>query len=91
MKMKALILILGLCFSWSAFAQDAEEGDVPMPGASEPAAAAPIVAEESKKPKRTAQKKEAADGTQAPNRFKEDPVIQSRYRAGGQPLEVDPD
>lgn len=32
-----------------------------------------------------------AEGTQAANRFAEDPVIKSQYRQDGKPLEVDPD
>lgn len=32
-----------------------------------------------------------AEGTQARNRFEEDPVIKSRYQLGGESLEVDPD
>ncbi|OFZ83205.1 MAG: hypothetical protein A2583_01985 [Bdellovibrionales bacterium RIFOXYD1_FULL_53_11] len=42
-----------------------------------------------KKVKRRVEKE--AEGTKAANRFEADPVIKSRYRHGGEPLEVDPD
>jgi hypothetical protein len=32
-----------------------------------------------------------AEGSQAPNKFEADPVVQSKYQLNGRPLEVDPD
>jgi len=37
------------------------------------------------------QNQEDAEGTQAPNRFKKEPVFKSRYQLHGQTLEVDTD
>jgi hypothetical protein len=70
-----LSLALVSSFSLVAHAQEAEE---------------PVVQEAPKKKYRGVKPKEA-DGTQAQNRFEEDPIIQSRYKHEGRSLEVDPD
>lgn len=45
----------------------------------------------SKTKKGSRSREKEAEGTEAANRFAEDPVIKSQYRQGGEPLEVDPD
>jgi hypothetical protein len=51
--------------------------------------AAPPPKKSVKRGKRAGEKE--TEGSQAPNRFEADPIIKSKYRLDGQPLEVDPD
>lgn len=50
-----------------------------------------ITPDPSPEPRKRVYEKRQAEGTQAPNRFKEEAVLKSQYRLDGQSLEVDPD
>jgi hypothetical protein len=92
----ALLCLVGA----SIFPARAEESDVPtsappaVRGSDSPeggsAAPAPR-ARKSRSSKGKGPREKEADGTEARNRFKADPVLKSRYQLNGEPLEVDPD
>lgn len=89
-----------ILYSTLVFAQEQPEGNgVPAPDQqSLTNASAPVpepVPEASPTPSPVATKRihreKEAEGSEAKNRFTQDPVVKSQYRIGGQALEVDPD
>ncbi len=89
----AVVFSVGIHGAWA----DPEAPVSPPAAASAPApeSATPVPAKAkakaTKSPQYKGARREDTEGTEAPDRFKADTAIQSKYQYDGKPLEADPD